>query len=267
MAVYAIGDIQGCYDSLRWLLTDIEFDRERDRLILLGDLVNRGPQSLAVLRWAYQLRDSVKVVLGNHDIHLLATAVGARRSKRHDTLDDILEAPDRDELIDWLRKQALYHEDGEVVAVHAGLHPAWSLVEARALAADVEKVLRSDDWREQLTDIYASRKRPWSSDLRGSERLRAIINVMVRVRTCTAEGDLCKYIGPPETAPEGCHAWFDIAPERFSDRLILFGHWATLGLRVAEHYGGLDSGCVWGGQLSALRVDDRIVFQVDAVEA
>ncbi len=264
--VYAIGDIQGCWHSLQHLLAVIDFDPERDQLLLLGDLVNRGPESLRVLRWAYRLGDRVRVTLGNHDIHLLAAAVGARRLKPHDTLAAILTAPDRDLLLDWLRRQPLLCEAGDALAVHAGLHPGWSIEEARSLAGEVEQALRGDDWHDQLHAIYHSRKRPWRDHLTGAERLRAIIDILVRIRTCTEAGRLCKHVGPPETAPPGCHAWFELAPERFAGRVVLFGHWATLGVRIGDTYAGLDSGCVWGGQLSAMRLADRAVFQVPASE-
>jgi bis(5'-nucleosyl)-tetraphosphatase (symmetrical) len=264
MPVFAIGDIQGCFASLEKLLSRIGFAPERDRLLLVGDLVNRGPASLEVLRWARALEDRIAVVLGNHDLHLLRVVCGARKLKRKDTLASILEAPDRDDLIDWLRARPLMHEEGGVVMVHAGLHPRWSIEEARERAREGEAALRDRDWSDRLRAAYAGAPVPWAEDLTGCERLRAILAVFVRLRTCTPEGRLCEHYGPPEAAPAGCAPWFEIRGRRWRGSRILFGHWSTLGLRVSDEYIALDTGCVWGGKLSAVRLEDGAVYQVEA---
>jgi len=266
MAVYAIGDIQGCAASLRELLACIDFDERRDRLLLVGDLVNRGPGSLEVLRWARALGDRVAAVLGNHDLHLLRVAGGVRKLKPKDTIGDILQAADRDLLIEWLRHRPLMHEEGDVVMVHAGLHPDWSVDDARLRAREAEAALRADDWAERLRRAYTGPPVPWREDLTGAARLRAMLSIFVRLRTCTAEGHLCDYCGPPSGAPEGCVPWFEHPGRRSRGRCVLFGHWSTLGLRVRRDTIAVDTGCVWGQALTAIRLEDRAVFQVEAVD-
>lgn len=270
MATYAIGDVQGCYDSLCALLARVGFDPACDRLWFAGDLVNRGPRSLEVLRAVRGLGERAVVVLGNHDLHLLGRAAGVSSPKRNDTLDQVLAAPDADELLSWLGSRPLFHEEGDFALVHAGLLPAWDLAQARARAQEVEaalggaardEVLRADD--EPVT--------AWRSDLPEPERLRAITTVLTRIRTCREDGELCaSFSGPPEEAPAGCHPWFSHPRGARRPSTLLFGHWAALGFRRGEGYVGLDSGCVWGGPLTALRLDDGEVFQepaarVDAV--
>ncbi|MCG8416725.1 MAG: symmetrical bis(5'-nucleosyl)-tetraphosphatase [Proteobacteria bacterium] len=268
MATYAIGDIQGCYDSLQVLLEQIQFDPRHDRLWLAGDLVNRGPKSLEVLRWACDLGDRAVTVLGNHDVHLLLRVAGVSGKKKRDTLKQILKAPDRDELIEWLRHRPLIHAEDGYAMVHAGLHPTWSVAEAQRLAGEVTAILRADDWRFRISAIPCRADARWSADLPADQRIRAIFGTLTKMRLCRADGQMFGgFAGPPEEAPDDCSPWFAFPEPSWHDHCILFGHWAALGLRVEERYVALDSGCVWGGQLSAIRLDDRAVFQVAAVES
>ncbi|ACY18514.1 symmetrical bis(5'-nucleosyl)-tetraphosphatase [Haliangium ochraceum] len=267
MATYVIGDIQGCYDSLQRLLEHIEFRPEHDRLYLLGDLVNRGPKSLEVLRWARSLGDRVRTVLGNHDLYLLARAAGATKKKSLDTLDPVLAAPDSDELIEWLRfKPFLYRENG-LVLVHAGLHPAWTCKQADSLASEVEALLRAADWRDRIGKLQCNRPPEWHPHLFGFERLRAITSIFVRLRACTPEGRMAyKFSGPPDQVPAGTQPWYAVADARWRDHRLLFGHWSALGLYRDDNCVCLDTGCVWGGSLSALRLNDDHIAQVPAAE-
>jgi bis(5'-nucleosyl)-tetraphosphatase (symmetrical) len=258
MATYAIGDLQGCHDEFMALLERIQFDREHDRLWLTGDLVNRGPQSLLALRAVRHLDAAVQVVLGNHDLHLLALANSINRKTRpDDTLDDILEAPDRDDLLEWLRQQPLLHDDPTLgyVMVHAGLAPAWDLAAAKACASDVSMALQANDHRF-FDEMYGNEPSRWSASLTGTDRLRFAVNCLTRLRYVSADGSLLlKLKGPPATAPAGAIPWF-LAPERRAlDRKIIFGHWSALGYRATDEFISLDTGCVWGGQLTAVRLD------------
>jgi bis(5'-nucleosyl)-tetraphosphatase (symmetrical) len=265
MATYAIGDIQGCFDSLCALLARCGFDSRDDRVWLAGDLVNRGPGSLEVLRWARDLGDRAVCVLGNHDLHLLARGAGLAGPKRRDTLADVLAAPDADELLSWLRGQPLYHREGDVVMVHAGIDPRWSLDEAAALAAEVEAALSGDRWLEVLASDREPMV-PWRPELEGASRLQSIAEVLTRLRTCRDDGQPCSsFSGPPEEAPAGCHPWFSHPRRRSLGATVIFGHWAALGLRRGPDTWALDSGCVWGGELTALRLDDGAVFQQPAI--
>jgi bis(5'-nucleosyl)-tetraphosphatase (symmetrical) len=267
MARYAIGDIQGCMASLDRLLALIGFAAGRDELWLVGDLVNRGPRSLDVLRWAYGLGDTVTCVLGNHDFHLLARAAGAAGAKARDTLDDVLAAPDRDRLIDWLRARPLLVTDPSFALVHAGLHPRWTIPQARELAGEIEHQLRGPTWRAFVAQSSGPPPR-WDPKLGGGDRWRAILAYLVRARTLKPDGRVePAYDGPPAGAPPGCVPWFRFADPAWSTHTIVFGHWAALGLDLGPHHVALDTGCVWGKQLSAIRLDDRTVFQVKAVEA
>lgn len=264
MATYAIGDIQGCFDSLQQLLERIAFDPAKDRLWQVGDLVNRGPQSLATLRWAKELGDALVTVLGNHDLHLLAVAAGAETPKRNDTFHDVLEAPDRDELLDWLRRRPLMHIENGFTLVHAGLLPQWSIAQARELAAEVERVLRSDSYRDFFAHMYGNRPDHWRDDLQGMDRLRVIVNGMTRLRFCTPEGKMeFAHKGLVENRPEGFLPWFEVEERASRDGFVICGHWSALGLRLEPDFAALDSGCLWGGQLTAMRLEDRQVFQVD----
>lgn len=261
MAVYAIGDIQGCYRPLQDLLGQLEFDPERDRLWFTGDLVNRGPDSLEVLRFVHDLGDRAVVVLGNHDLHLLAVWAGQARTKRNDSLDGILRAPDRDQLMDWLRSRPLLHEDPDLgaVLVHAGIPPAWDLATARRCAREVEAVLRGPDHVALFGELYGDEPAQWDPALRGTERLRFIINAFTRMRYCDTEGRLemdCKQA--PGTQPAGYLPWFEVPGRRYDAAAgrIVCGHWSTLGYRQQPGLLALDTGCLWGGQLTAVRLDD-----------
>ena len=269
MARYAIGDIQGCKASLDRLLALIDFSRHRDELWLVGDLVNRGPRSLDVLRWAIELGPVVTCVLGNHDLHLLSRAAGTSPAKARDTLDDVLAAPDCDRLMDWLRRQPLFHVDATHALVHAGLHPRWTIADAAARAAEVERELRGPSWRAFLSQLASASGRPprWDDQLGGSDRWRGILAYLVRARTLKADGRIeAGFDGPPAKAPPGCVPWFAFPDPAWTSHTIVFGHWAALGLSLGPHHAGLDTGCVWGKSLTALRLDDRSVFQVKAVE-
>ncbi len=266
---YAIGDIQGCHDALQRLLESIHFDPCSDTLWFVGDLVNRGPASLEVLRFVHSLGERAVTVLGNHDLHLLAVAASAESPKKKDTLDDILEAPDREELLDWLRHRPLVHLENGWLLVHAGLAPQWSARKARKLAGEVEAVLQSADAGEFFRHMYGDQPKRWSGDLRGWDRLRCITNYLTRIRYCLPDGTLdLKAKGPPGTQKPGWLPWYAV-PERASrDTPILFGHWATLRLNgedpVSHNAFHLDTGCVWGGELTALRLEDRRWFSVAA---
>ena len=259
MALFAIGDIQGCLDPLQRLLERIRFDPLQDWLWLTGDLVNRGPDSLAVLRFVKNLGDRATTVLGNHDLHLLAVASGTESVKTSDTLDEVLHAPDRDELLAWLRGRPLLHLDRQIgfALLHAGLPPQWDVWEAKGYAAEVEAALRGPNHAELFRHMYGNHPTCWEPTLSGWDRLRFIINCLTRLRFCSPHGQLaltCK--GPPGTQPPGFRPWFDIPGRRSRGWNVVFGHWAALGLHRAEGVYALDSGCVWGGTLTAVHLDD-----------
>lgn len=263
MATYAVGDIQGCHDALERLLAHVAFRPAVDRLWLAGDLVNRGPDSLRVLRWARALGDRAVVVLGNHDLHLLAVACGLGPSKPKDTMRAVLEAPDRAELLDWLSRQRLMHHEGGFAMVHAGLLPEWSIPKALELAREVERELREAP-RRLFGSMYGDRPATWSDALRGADRHRVVVNAMTRMRMLTPAGEMdLAYTAAPSRAPTGLVSWFD-APGRLSrDTPIVCGHWAALGLLLRPDLLSLDTGCVWGRKLTAVRLEDRALFQVD----
>ncbi len=266
MARYAIGDIQGCMASLERLLSLIAFSPQRDELWLVGDLVNRGPRSLEVLRWARDMGSVVTTVLGNHDLHLLARAAGADKEKPRDTLDDVLAAADCDRLIDWLRARPLLVHDDRFALVHAGLHPQWTIADARARAAEIEAELAAPTWRAFLAQAKGPAPR-WDPRLGGGDRWRAILGYLVRVRTCRADGKpIADFDGPPAQAPAGAIPWFNLPDPAWATHTVVFGHWAAAGLQLGPHHAGLDTGCVWGNTLSAMRLDDRMVFQIKSVE-
>ena len=258
MAIFAIGDVQGCYDQLRRLLERLSFNPDEDRLWFTGDLVNRGPQSLETLRYISALGERAVCVLGNHDLHLLALAAGADRHKPTDTLDAILTAPDRDDLLHWLRLRPLLHHDVTLgyTLIHAGLPPQWDLGAASACARELESVLRGPEHTEFFAGMYGNQPDRWSPELSGMERLRFIINCYTRLRYCNADGalDLASK-GPPGTQPAGYMPWFEVPGRASADLHILFGHWSTLDGAQARNVYPLDTGCVWGGRLSALRLD------------
>jgi bis(5'-nucleosyl)-tetraphosphatase (symmetrical) len=262
MAIYAVGDVQGCYAELRQLLEDTRFDPATDKLWLVGDLVNRGPDSLDVLRLVKSLGDSAITVLGNHDLHLLAVAEGIGELHRTDTLDAILAAPDRDELLHWLRNQRLLHAQDGYVLVHAGLLPQWSVAQAGSLAREVEAALRADDYAVFLERMYGNAPHNWDDGLAGYKRLRVIVNAFTRMRICTTEGEMeFKFKGEVENIPPGYLPWFDIPDRKSRDSTVIFGHWSALGLLQKKNVIALDTGCLWGGPMSAVRLDDRHLFQ------
>jgi len=253
--------------SLEALLGAIDFDPGRDRLWLVGDLVNRGPRSLDVLRWARGLGDRAVVVLGNHDLHLLYRVAGLSGPRRRDTFDDVLAAADRDELVDWLRRRPLLHVENGHVMVHAALHPAWSVGRARALAQEIEEVLGGPDWKRWLALIHHGAP-AWRDDLSVPGRLGASLAYFVRARVLGPSGGIiASFDGPPEEAPASARPWFAMPDRAWADHVAVFGHWSALGFRMGPGYIALDSGCVWGNALTAVRLEDRAVFQVESVEA
>lgn len=262
MAVYAIGDVQGCDDELQRLLDRIRFDPKADRVWFVGDLVNRGPASLAVLRRVRSMGTAATIVLGNHDLHLLAVALtpGAH-TRPKDTLDEVFRAPDRDELLFWLRQQPLLHHDASLgfTMVHAGLAPQWDLASAIRCARELETALRDDRICVELfANMYGDQPRRWSEDLSGFARLRFITNCLTRLRYCTADGSLeLKHKGPPQQAPAGIVPWFRLPERRSCDLRIVCGHWSALGFHDADGVLSIDTGCVWGAQLCAVRLDRR----------
>jgi bis(5'-nucleosyl)-tetraphosphatase (symmetrical) len=267
MATIAIGDVQGCYDQLMRLLERAGFDERRDTLWFVGDLVNRGPQSLETLRFVQGLGARAITLLGNHDLNLLAVAAGVRKPHRGDTNDAILAAPDREELLTWLRHRSMMHAGGGYAMVHAGLLPQWSIGQALALAGEVEAALRGPEHRELLKRMYGNEPLRWRDDLAGYDRLRIIVNALTRMRLAAADGtlELDHKLGL-DTAPAGYFPWYDVPGRASRGTPIVFGHWAALGLLVREDAVCLDSGCVWGRALSALRLEDRRLFQLECAE-
>lgn len=255
MAIYWIGDIQGCDGPLERLLNVLDFSPSRDHLIVLGDLINRGPESAAVLRRLMALQGSVACVLGNHDLHGLAVACGKSQPRRLDTLAPLLEAPDKQILLDWLRRQSLALWSHGVLSVHAGVLPSWTTAQTMALAGEVEAVLQSADWPEFFTHMYGNSPAAWRNDLAGHDRLRTIVNVLTRLRFCTADGVMeFATKEAAEKAPEGHMAWFDVPERQTANVTVAFGHWSTLGTPKRPNIWALDTGCVWGGCLSAMRL-------------
>jgi bis(5'-nucleosyl)-tetraphosphatase (symmetrical) len=258
MATYAIGDVQGCFDELQALLAGLSFSGA-DRLWFVGDLVNRGPKSLDVLRFVRDLGDRAITVLGNHDLHLVTQHEGFERARKDDTFGDVLAAPDRRELVDWLRTRPMMHADAGCAMVHAGLLPQWSIDKALALAREVEAALAAPDYRDFLANMYGSKPDTWSDALSGWDRLRVIVNAMTRMRFCTPEGKM-EFQAKGAAPPPGYKAWFDLRPKE--NAILLCGHWSALGLKLTGRLAALDSGCVWGGRLSAVCLEDRRLYQV-----
>jgi bis(5'-nucleosyl)-tetraphosphatase (symmetrical) len=258
MAVYLIGDVQGCDSALQGLLETIDFSPSRDTLYLLGDLVNRGPSSLAVLRRLMALGDCARSILGNHDLHLLAVANGIRPLHRSDTVQDILSAPDRTALLDWLRQQPLVRLEFGFLMVHAGVLPAWTATKTVALANEVSAVLQSPDYPEFLRQMYGNEPQAWSEDLQGFDRLRVIVNALTRLRFCSAQGEMefATKEGAGQ-APAGYMPWFDVPGRQSASTPTACGHWSTLGLVQRNNLLGLDTGCVWGGCLSAWHMPEH----------
>lgn len=259
MATYAIGDIQGCYDELEALLARIGFDRDRDRLWFVGDLVNRGPKSLEVLRYVKALGEASVVVLGNHDLHLVAQHEGFEKKRKDDTFTDVLGAPDAKELVDWLRARPLMHVEDGWAMVHAGLLPNWTIAKALSLGREVQDALRAPNYRDFLANMYGSKPSAWSDSLAGWDRLRVIVNAMTRMRFCKPDGEMdVQTTG--KTPRAGFKPWHETRTR--AEQQIVFGHWSTAGLQLNERVAGIDTGCIWGGQLTALRLEDRWLAQV-----
>lgn len=265
MTTYALGDIQGCQPQLQQLLAMIGRETPDAGLLFAGDLVNRGPASLEALRQVKALGDRAVSVLGNHDLHLLAVACGIRPMKAGDSIQPILDAPDRDALIDWVRHRPMAYAIGKgMLMVHAGVLPQWDMEKTLVLAHEVEAVLRGPDWKDFLAEMYGNSPDKWDDALTGSARLRCIVNGLTRLRFCTADGQMefASKMGT-ETAPEGYMPWFEVPDRKTRHDTVVFGHWSTLGLLLRDNLVALDTGCVWGGKLTAVRLDDRALFQVD----
>jgi bis(5'-nucleosyl)-tetraphosphatase (symmetrical) len=270
MGLYLIGDVQGCDAALGQLLAKIDFSPSRDQLVLLGDLVNRGPDSLAVLRRLQALGDAAQCLLGNHDLHALAVACGARAARKSDTLGELLAAPDAPALLDWLRWRELAVLRDGMLMVHAGVLPAWDATKIIALCADTVRVIRQKDAKDFFQSMYGNAPDAWSDDLQGMERHRVIINALTRLRFCSAQGEM--EFATKEgagAAPEGYMPWFDVPGRATENITVAFGHWSTLGHINRPNLIALDTGCVWGGCLSAMRVDGdrRELMQVDCKKA
>jgi bis(5'-nucleosyl)-tetraphosphatase (symmetrical) len=254
--IYAVGDVQGCTPSLKALLKKIP---KQSKMIFLGDLVNRGPDSLGALRLLKTLQESghAECILGNHDLHLLAIDAGIRKMKGLDTVEPILQAPDRLELIDWIRKRPMALSNGHVLTVHAGVLPQWDLQQTIECAQEVEKALRSKSYKTFLANMYGNTPNQWSKSLKGHERLRVITNALTRMRFCTPNGQM-EFDSKEglENGPAGYMPWFKVPKRKTRDTVIYFGHWSTLGLLRDQNVVGLDTGCVWGGKLTAIQISD-----------
>ncbi|MDR0563464.1 MAG: symmetrical bis(5'-nucleosyl)-tetraphosphatase [Azoarcus sp.] len=263
MATYALGDIQGCYSALRRLLDVCAFNPATDRLWFVGDLVNRGPESLQVLRFVQSLGEAATVVLGNHDLYLLMLHAGLKPRNSRDNLNDILTAPDRDELLRWLARRPLLHVEGQHVMVHAGLLPQWTVAKAQELAEEVQSVLAGKNAQKFLLRLMGNRPDYWENKLKGWGRLRVIVNAFTRMRFCTPSGHmLMRAKGPPSDSPKGALPWFSLPVPTPREHTIVCGHWSALGLYRAPGIIALDTGYIWGGPLTALRLEDGEVFQV-----
>ena len=268
-ATWMVGDVQGCCNALERLLShpDINAD-EHTRFWFAGDLVNRGPRSLDTLRTIMALGKRAVTVLGNHDLHLLATAAGVRRPSKGDTIAEVLDAPDADEIINWLRHQSLAHFESGHLMVHAGVLAKWSVSKTLSLAGEVETALRSSNWQKILLKMYGNEPTEWKDDLSGGKRLRVIINALTRMRLCSSKGRMeLSGKGSPWPAPNGLVPWYDVPNRATRDVTVVFGHWSTLGFMMRPDAICLDSGCVWGGQLTAVRQHDRRVVQIECEQA
>jgi bis(5'-nucleosyl)-tetraphosphatase (symmetrical) len=265
MSIYAIGDIQGCHDELLRLLDTINFNENTDQLWFAGDLVNRGPKSLETLRFVKALGDAAVTVLGNHDLHLLAAACSPEQAGKHDTLAPVLKAPDRDELLDWLRHRPLFHYNDDFCLLHAGLPPQWDFNKTRKMALFAERALRGPDYQRLLTHMYGNKPDLWSPTLTGMAKLRFILNCFTRMRYCDAYGrlDLINS-GPLGSQPEKLMPWFQVPKRKNANLRIIFGHWSTLGYYEGNNCYAIDTGCLWGGQLTALKLGEQVQrFSID----
>ena len=266
MPTYAIGDVQGCMAELESLLSACAFDPASDALWFVGDLVNRGPDSLAVLRYVRALGSAATTVLGNHDLHLLCLSEGFGRPRKDDTLEKVLDAPDREPLLAWLRERKMIHVTAGHVLVHAGLLPQWTPDKARRLGGEVEHALRGPGYREFLRRLYGSEPAEWDEALEGQDRLRVIVNAMTRMRFCTASGRMeFNAKAGLDAAPPGYRPWFEVPGRRSEGHTLVCGHWSALGLRREPGLLALDTGCVWGGMLTAVRLEDGALYQVPSL--
>lgn len=257
MAIYAIGDIQGCYDEFRSLLDLLKFNPDQDQLWLAGDLVNRGPKSLETLRFVKALGSAAITVLGNHDLHLIATVVSLAKSGKKDTLAAILRASDCDELIHWLRHQHLFYHNEHYCMLHAGVPPQWDFQLTQKMAHEIEAAIRGDDYERIFRSMYGNKPSVWQDNMPKSEKLRFAINCFTRMRYCTTEGALdFAQKGAPGSQPDGLLPWFAVPGRKSLDMRIIFGHWSTLGFYHGYNCYSIDTGCLWGGQLTALRLDE-----------
>jgi len=264
VATYVIGDIQGCFEAFKELLVAMAYNPANDRLWLAGDLVNRGENSIDTLRWCMAHDDHITAILGNHDLHLLAVAEGFVPPHRNDTLDEILDAPDRAEVLDWLRRRPMLHREGDWLMVHAGLLPEWTPELAESLARELEDVLRGSGYRDFLARMYGNEPRRWEPGLAGQDRLRLVANAMTRLRYLHPNGDMeYQHKCAPGDAPAELIPWYAMPDRQSRGVKVLFGHWSTLGLLAGEDVVSLDTGCLWGGQLSAIRLEDERLYQVD----
>jgi len=265
MAIYAIGDIQGCFDDLLRLLDYIDFNEHADQLWFAGDLVNRGPKSLETLRFVKSLGTAAVTVLGNHDLHLLVASCEPKIANKKDSLLPILEAIDRDELIDWLRFRPLFHYNADFCIVHAGLPPQWDFKKTKKMAQLVEKALQAPDYQVFLKQLYGNKPNLWSSDLKGMDRLRFIVNCFTRMRYCEANGRLdFDNNGPVGSQPKTLMPWYDLPKRKNKDMRIIFGHWSSLGYYEGANCYAIDTGCLWGGQLTAIKLDSPVQrFSID----
>ncbi|WP_347988240.1 symmetrical bis(5'-nucleosyl)-tetraphosphatase [Methylomonas sp. AM2-LC] len=269
MAIYAIGDVQGCYDELRRLLDLIKFDPGVDQIWLAGDLVNRGPKSLETLRFVKGLGESAITVLGNHDLHLIATVVAMGKSGKKDTLTPILQAADCAELIDWLRRQPLFYHNQQFCMFHAGLPPQWDFELTQKMAKEAEQAMQGSDYERFFKSMYGNKPAVWQDDLHKTDRMRFTINCLTRLRYCTADGVMdFSQSGPPGSQPTGLIPWFAVPGRKSLDMRIIFGHWSTLGFYQGHNCYGIDTGCLWGGQLTALKLGEQPqVYAIDCQAA
>lgn len=268
MSIYAIGDIQGCFDELLRLLEVISFDEHTDQLWFAGDLVNRGPKSLETLRFIKSLGDSAVTVLGNHDLHLLAASCAPKIAHKKDSLLPILEAPDSDELIDWLRHRPLFHFNEDFCLIHAGLPPQWDFKKTKKMALLAEQALQGPKYEAFLKQMYGNKPNIWSPDLKRVDKLRFIINCFTRMRYCDVNGRLdFVHSGPIGSQPKSLMPWFDVPKRKSADMRIIFGHWSALGYYEGPNCYAIDTGCLWGGQLTALKLGEQVQrFSIDCPE-
>ena len=271
MSRWAIGDIQGCFDEFISLVSRIDGLEKTDttpQLWLVGDLINRGPKSLEVLEWVIEHQSRCRVVLGNHDLNFLAIAAGLRHPKAYDTLGTLIASKKREDYVDWIRHQDLVHFDDGILMVHAGVPAPWDVAVTIAHAAEVEYRLQSWDWDRWIKLMYGDEPTKWSPELKGTERRRFTVNALTRMRFCSLDGALeFKSKEAAGKAPAGCYPWFSLPDRRCSNQAIVFGHWSTLGLMNTSTVMAIDTGCVWGGALSAINLDTREVLQEPSRQA